>query len=206
MAGQEQTQKKKWDAIKQEGILKAAIRVITQSGVHGLTMEAVAQEAGISKGALYIYFDSKELLVHSAIESSLTDLKSSLGKVFESDSPADRKITYMIHRMIMFFEANRDLFRILLYERQKMHGSYPVEEHRGYSNFLKALDGLYSEGVESGLFRRMDATKAAALIAEMCMALISHRLLVDSSQPPEEDAQLLTRFLMHGISTEGQAG
>ena len=47
-------------------IAEAAIRLIARDGFEGMTMRAVAAEAGLSYGSLFHYFDSKdELLVHA---------------------------------------------------------------------------------------------------------------------------------------------
>lgn len=44
-------------------LLKAASRVILADGVHRLTLEAVADEAGVSKGGLLYHYSSKEELI-----------------------------------------------------------------------------------------------------------------------------------------------
>lgn len=45
---------------RRKTILDAARRLIGRVGIDGVTMNALAQEAAVSKGALYIYFRSKE--------------------------------------------------------------------------------------------------------------------------------------------------
>ena len=45
---------------RRDAILKAAQRLIGRVGIDGMTMNALAAEAGVSKGTLYIYFSSKE--------------------------------------------------------------------------------------------------------------------------------------------------
>jgi AcrR family transcriptional regulator len=46
-------------------ILTAASRCFSRSGFHGATMQEIADEAGLSAGALYHYFDGKERLVEA---------------------------------------------------------------------------------------------------------------------------------------------
>jgi AcrR family transcriptional regulator len=52
-------------------LLRAAGRVFTKHGYHQATLEAVAAEAGVSKGALYHYFPSKEQLFLALLEDRL---------------------------------------------------------------------------------------------------------------------------------------
>ncbi|SDJ50543.1 TetR/AcrR family transcriptional regulator [Salimicrobium halophilum] len=53
-------------------ILDAASRIVSQQGIFNLTLEAVAKEAGISKGGLLYHFKTKEALV-SGMVKHLTD-------------------------------------------------------------------------------------------------------------------------------------
>ncbi|MGE0765485.1 MAG: TetR/AcrR family transcriptional regulator [Hyphomicrobiaceae bacterium] len=53
---------------RREHILDAAERCFARAGFHRTTMQAICREAGISPGALYIYFDSKEALIAGLAE------------------------------------------------------------------------------------------------------------------------------------------
>ena len=51
---------------QRERFAEAAIRLIARDGFEGMTMRAVAAEAGLSYGSLFHYFASKdELLIHA---------------------------------------------------------------------------------------------------------------------------------------------
>ena len=53
----------------QRDILKAAVRTFSVHGFYGATMSLIAKEAGIAKGTLYLYFDSKEALSIAFVEN-----------------------------------------------------------------------------------------------------------------------------------------
>ena len=46
-------------------VLDAAIRTIDREGLQGFTVEAVAREAGVSKGGIFYHFESKQGLIHA---------------------------------------------------------------------------------------------------------------------------------------------
>ena len=48
---------------RREHILDAAERCFARAGFHRTTMHDICKEAGVSPGALYVYFDSKEALI-----------------------------------------------------------------------------------------------------------------------------------------------
>ena len=53
---------------RREHILDAALTCFASGGFHATTMQSICREAGISPGALYVYFDSKEALIAGLCE------------------------------------------------------------------------------------------------------------------------------------------
>lgn len=54
-------------------ILEAARRLITRSSISGATMRAIAEEAGLSTGAIYHYYRSKEEVLYDVMDESLSE-------------------------------------------------------------------------------------------------------------------------------------
>ena len=53
---------------RREHILDAAELCFARAGFHRTTMQDICKEAGVSPGALYVYFDSKEALIAGICE------------------------------------------------------------------------------------------------------------------------------------------
>ncbi len=68
-----------------EAILKAANQVVMEGGVARLTLEAVAQAAGVSKGGLLYHFPSKDALVKGMIEFLNVAFNASIRQAYEAD-------------------------------------------------------------------------------------------------------------------------
>jgi AcrR family transcriptional regulator len=73
------------DSAKLRQILDGARRVFLADGFDGASMNEIAREAGVSKGTLYVYFDSKEALFVSLIR---TDRKHQAEQICEFDENA----------------------------------------------------------------------------------------------------------------------
>ena len=58
---------------RREALLDAAIRVIRRDGAQKLTLDAVAAEAGVSKGGILYHFATKRALVDGLLERWLAD-------------------------------------------------------------------------------------------------------------------------------------
>jgi AcrR family transcriptional regulator len=62
----------------QMAILDAASKVVLDKGAEALTLDAVAQEAGLSKGGLLYHFPSKKSLIEGMINRLIAGVDSSL--------------------------------------------------------------------------------------------------------------------------------
>src|SRR5579885_735638 len=81
-------------------ILDAALRVFARSGFHEARMDDIVQEAGLSKGALYWYFKSKEDII-TAISQRLftTDIEQLQGLLQAEGSVSERLLQLMRDRI-----------------------------------------------------------------------------------------------------------
>jgi AcrR family transcriptional regulator len=73
------------DEDKLRAIAKATFTLVEQTGLSGLTMAAIAREAGLATGTLYVYFKSKEELMVALYEQAKTETAASL---MQGDDPA----------------------------------------------------------------------------------------------------------------------
>ena len=69
---------------RREHILDAAERCIARTGFHRATMQDICREAGVSLGAVYVYFDSKEDLIAGITERDRSKLAEQLSGVGSS--------------------------------------------------------------------------------------------------------------------------
>ena len=93
-------------------ILDAAVRQTEREGITALTLEAVAEEAGLTKGGLLYHFRTREELL-LAIQQHLVQgweerLLAELGKPWEEASPTERGAAY-VHVMMREETRHADL-------------------------------------------------------------------------------------------------
>src|SRR5712691_12093728 len=60
-------------ADKREAILRAAIRVFAHNGYFNSKVADIAGEAGVADGTVYLYFKSKEEILHSIFDRSMEE-------------------------------------------------------------------------------------------------------------------------------------
>src|ERR687889_2749328 len=79
-------------ADKREAILRAATRVFASNGYFNSKVADIASAAGVADGTVYLYFKSKEEILHSIFDRSVADAISEVREQLETISDSREKL------------------------------------------------------------------------------------------------------------------
>ena len=96
-------------------IEQAAVQLFVEKGVAETTIKDIARAVGLSEGALYRHFDSKDELVWKAFERHYVAFAATLRQLAESEPTARGKIAAMIRGFCRAHDENPTLFKFLLF-------------------------------------------------------------------------------------------
>lgn len=103
-----------YEAIREKSrqkIIDAALQLFANNGYHSTSMSAIAKGAGISKGLIYNYFESKEELLIAIFKVGLQQADDIFEAHHETD-PCER-LKGMIVDSFTMVKANQDYYRLL---------------------------------------------------------------------------------------------
>jgi TetR/AcrR family transcriptional regulator len=183
-------------------IVDSAIRVMKRVGVNGLTMDAVAGEAGLAKGTLYKHFPTKLSLVRGTIDSTLPPLVDDLRRRLREESPHEERLLRMTQEHLGFFDRHPNLFGILLHERGRSQRASRRDRTWAYRALLDTMTAFFQDGIRSGVFRPFDPAKVAAMILDAQIAVIGRRLHDVDPCPVDEDAEALCQVFLSGLAMQ----
>ncbi len=95
-----------------QSIQEAALRVIARKGMAAATMQEIAEEAGVAKGTIYLYFRDRDELVEKTFESAMNDLHDRVEEALEKQGSFEEKLRAVLAAQIGYFQANREFFRL----------------------------------------------------------------------------------------------
>jgi AcrR family transcriptional regulator len=99
---------------KKRSILDAAERCVISQGIEGVTMRAIAAEAGINLASLHYYFENKENLLTSLITQKFMDYGAAFSASLpRSDTPA-QQIASAINHLKKTVLEDRSTYILLL--------------------------------------------------------------------------------------------
>jgi AcrR family transcriptional regulator len=184
-----------------EEILDAAFRVFSIKGYHNSTVDDIAQEAGISKGTCYQYFEGKEDIFIATMEGSLETLLA------EADAAAVEAKDALMRlgiKGLTFISKYRDVqFMFMGVVSEALGGNKRLKQKaaEAYAQVAEYLARDIEMGIEEGVFRPVDPmTVAYGLIG--IAEIVGDRYIVEEEFDVLHFFVNLMDFVQHGLYVE----
>lgn len=191
-----------------QSIQDAALRVISRKGMAAATMQEIAEEAGIAKGTIYLYFRDRDELVEKTFERAITELHRQVDAALERDEPFADKLRSMLMAEMAFFRENREFFR--LYNSLKFPEGNAQQQRRQkrtcqprYRNRLERFARILGEAMDRGEIRRVNPMRLALFINEAVMAIVIERVVEEHPPREEDDVDWIVSSILDGIRSKG---
>jgi AcrR family transcriptional regulator len=158
-------------------ILDAAREVFFRDGFMAANLDYVAQKAGVAKGTLYRYFESKAELYVEVLAHNGEIFKQRMNEAVSSGGSASDRIRRVSKFYFDHWIRNRDYFQIFwAIENQSVIGELPpgvLGQVSGlWEECIEIVAGIVAEGVESGEFHECDPWEVANILWTVANALI----------------------------------
>src|SRR6266576_191270 len=138
---------------KREALLRAAIRVFAHNGYFNSKVADIAREAGVADGTVYLYFKSKEEILHSIFDRSVDEAIADARKRLKNLDDPREKLRRIALLHLERLGADRDLAVVFQVE---LRGSTKFMEEfsaAGFAEYLDLLRTTFEDGQRSGVFR-----------------------------------------------------
>ncbi len=149
---------------KREAILRAAITVFAHNGYFNSKVADIAREAGVADGTVYLYFKSKEDILHSIFHRSVDNAIAEARTQLASLSDPREKLRQIALLHLERLGADRDLAVVFQVE---LRGSTKFMEEfsaAGFAEYLQLIRTTFEEGQQAGVFRTDLNAKVVAKI------------------------------------------
>jgi AcrR family transcriptional regulator len=186
-------------------ILDAASRLIVHYGFDKTTMEDIAREAGVSKGALYLVWPGKDALLDALIAYEMKRLLEDLRMRLQAD-PQGGRIAHLYKHTLLALNAN-PLVRALYTRDGRILGDFiHRQDVSRYTSRLALSADVVRQMQTAGL---LDAAVRPEVVAHLFgiialgFASIGEVVPAESTPPLEEIADALTALMERGLARPG---
>ncbi len=174
------------DRAKCRQIMDGARIVFLEKGFDAASMGEIARQAGVSKGTLYVYFESKEELFETIFEEEST---AQAEQVFALDH-SDRNVGSVLKRLgcdyVRFLcdPARLSSHRTVLSIAERMPALGQRFYDAGPATGVARVRRYLEAQVEAGVLQMEDCELAAAQFLDACPSMMFKPMIFSSSPPP----------------------
>ena len=176
---------------KELAILDAASRVFAARPFHEVLIDTIAADAGIGKGTIYRYFETKEDLYFATVLHVMETLAADLGTETHTEASGIRRLERIAARILNSFWERRYL--LPFFQRDERFPTLEVELIRRRAPILRVVQEAILAGIEQREIRGIDAR----IGAELFLGMVRSMNLVHTREDRLEDvvAQLMSVFV-----------
>lgn len=137
---------------KKQLIMESALELFAQQGFDATSVQQITEHAGISKGAFYLSFKSKDELINGLIDHFMLSLISDIDQVVKNHE-TDANLLYEFYQAAFHsFQKHSDFAKIFIKEQSKTLNEELISKIHQYDKLidniiLGMLDRIYGEEI-----------------------------------------------------------
>lgn len=132
-------------------ILNSATKIFAKHGFAATDVQEIADLAGIGKGTVYRYFDTKESLFLATVDYGMHRLTRSVDSAREKQIDPLKLIADTIKAYLKFFDQNPEVIELLIHERahfrDRKKSTYFVHSEANIGPWRQLCQNLIDQGV-----------------------------------------------------------
>ncbi len=184
-------------------ILDAAFTEFVKNGYAATRVEDIAEHVGVTKGTVYVYFETKEVLFEATIRhgsTSFADIVKHADTYHGTPAQRLKSLLEALYGYLASDNQNREVLKLVISEGQKFPDIVERHDRDVIQPLMKMITELVDEGVKAGEFRS-DSVVFPELVMAPLMTLAVLRIIFDDRKKMDVEAFLNAHLdlLMNGL-------
>jgi AcrR family transcriptional regulator len=177
------------ESVKRRQIMDGARRAFLARGFDGASMGEIARLAGVSKGTLYVYFDSKEALFEAIAHAECRAQVEGIFSLDHTDHDVEAVLTRLGRGLVKFLcrPGGMSPLRTIISISERMPEIGRQFYETGPARGIAILQRYLESQVAAGNLAIDDSEIAAAQFLDCCTTTIYRTLLFNADAPPAEE-------------------
>jgi AcrR family transcriptional regulator len=187
-------------------ILEAAAAAFAEHGYDGVSLNRVIRDSGLTKGAFYFHFESRDALALAAFRHKQQQLVAQISEAVDTDAPPLERLAALFRERARLLELDPTLFVVvrLGIELTMRHGA--GSEYASFSELpLELFEGIVREGQERGEIRPdLDPRRTAETLFAGILGIDQAALLLPGRLDVAHRTEWLLDAFLSGLATHGK--
>lgn len=193
--------------VTRASVLTAAADVFLRLGYANAGLNEIIEQSGVTKGALYFHFSSKEDLARGVIDEGQLRLTSVMGAVSEGPVPALEALVSLSY-VVVDTSATDPIVAAMLRLHQEI-GDHQGTNGNVVSEWQRIFEKLAARAIDEGDVLVEDDTDSATVGAFLLEALLGTQVLASSTETLDELPRRVERvwyFILPGLVDGSKLG
>src|SRR5437762_11514755 len=186
---------------KRAMILRPAARVFARNSYFNSKVADIARAADVAACTVYLYFQSKEEVLHSIFDQNMADAIASGRELIKALSDPREKLRRIARLHLERLGADRDLAVVFQVE---LRGSTKFMEEfsaAGFAEYLDLLRKCFEEGQRSGVFRKqLNAKVMSKILFGALDEMATNWIISKRSYKLEPMADVVMDVFLNGVA------
>ncbi len=182
-------------------IIEAAMKLFAKDGYDVTSVSEICEAAGVSKGAFYHHFHTKEVIFQQAMEEWLESIDRQMATFRETDVTVPQALEQMTQMMPQIYRAALGGLPLFL---EFLSHSYRDPEvlqaiaspHRHYQEFFTSM---IQDGIDEGSLQEVDPELISRVIVSLAVGLLIEGLVDPDESDWVQVAQEGIKLLMQSV-------
>jgi AcrR family transcriptional regulator len=199
-SGRAPTRRERERAAHRREMIEAAERVFARKGFDRATVADIAREAEFSVGALYTFFENKDVLWGQVVAKIGSDFMEAYRRETAAVGGPLEAISALILLRLRHAREHSAFIRVFMETRPGSRlapaDALPRSCHGLYDAYIAAAASLFKAAMTKGLLRKADPTYTALALEGVISAFGSYWRRRDNAPPVSEQARLVHRYFL----------
>jgi TetR/AcrR family fatty acid metabolism transcriptional regulator len=188
---------------KRNAILRAATRVFARNGYFNSKVADIARAADVADGTVYLYFKSKEEILHSIFDQNMSEAIAAARQLIQNVNDPREKLRRIALLHLQRLGADRDLAVVFQVE---LRGSTKFMEEfsaAGFAEYLRVLRQIFEEGQRAGVFRKdLNAKVVSKILFGALDEMATNWIISKRNYQLEPMANVVMDVFLTGVSVK----
>lgn len=182
-------------------IFESAIKIFSESGYRGATMDDIAANAGLAKGTLYYHFVSKEEIFNFIVEEGIQILQNQVMEIQKQDINPIDKLIEISRTQLSFLYGYTDFFKVVMSQLWG-HEKRQDELREKIRNYIKEIEINIKKAMEMNEIEQGDSEfMSYEFFGTLCSAAVYESIHVEKVDL-EKIIESTVKFTLKGLGID----
>lgn len=184
-------------------ILREAAREFARLGFDQANINAIAEQAGIGKGTIYLYFENKRDVFLAMLRSIAQTQLATIRMALASKGTLQQRLERLFLAFAHLAQNNSDSFNVYMSALYGVNRAFKDEATKLFRDYLAVITLVLEESQAAGEIQPCNIEATALLVLSLTESYIhSARVLGWSQSQISRQASVIARQIIEGIGTD----